>query len=705
MGLERLASVLQGYRSNYDIDIFQKIFVAIQNLCPGVKPYGGELKDPVDIAYRVVADHIRTLTVALADGAVPSNQDRGYVLRRILRRAIRYGNDFLNAPTGFFAKLADAVDETLGGSFPDIRKNLADVKSVLLDEELQFRRTLEKGTKEFKARASRVDRTVSVLSGSDAFVLFTTYGFPLDLTQLMAAELGLAVDVEGFNVEFEKFRQQSRDASMFGASGNDMVITLGPHETHYLEKVLKLAQTDDLLKFNWSSGEGVGPDAQATLKAVFDGKQWLQSVDGQTVVALVFDKTPFYAEAGGQIYDVGTISSATTGFTFEVKNTQKYGGYVIHIGQVLEGEVKLGEQLTLTVDFARRSLVAKNHTGTHILNLALREVLGDKVDQKGSLVEPSRLRFDFSWSRPMEFEEVKKVDQLVNQQIVQKLAVFAEEVELSKAQTIPGIRAVFGETYPNPVRVLSVGRNVQTLLNGEAVAVTPESIEFCGGTHVANTAEITRFVVLAEEGVAKGVRRVVAVTGPEAIKAERRAADLQLRVDEVVAGNFAAADSLKIAISEDKDLPYVARRSMLAQLEVVIAEQFKKDKEKFKELQKAAVKSAEGVIEALDATSDFFVVDFPELLGDNKSVGVAVDTLVTKASSKAFLVMSSGNGKTVYIATVPKTLTSKRSAKAWVEHVSKAVNGKGGGSDARAQGTVEGVAAESVMTAAKSFLH
>ena len=686
MGLERLASVLQDKRSNYDIDSFQEIFRSIRAECPGLREYTGILKDPVDIAYRVVADHIRTLTVALSDGAVPSNQDRGYVLRRILRRAVRYGNDFLGAKPGFFANLAESVQSTLGSVFPEIGKNLSDVKAILLDEEMQFRRTLEKGTREFNSRISKV-APGALFSGEDAFVLFTTFGFPLDLTQLMALEKGVTVDVAKFNEEFERFRQVSRDAGNFSAGEG---ITLGPNEVHHLESELALSATDDSPKFEWDSAHGSGGDLTVTVQAVWDGKLWREEIsDSKTVVALVLDRTPFYSEQGGQTFDIGTLK--TNSFEFQVTNAQKYGKYVIHIGTVVSGNLIVGESCLASVDFARRALVAKNHTATHILNLALRQVLGDKVDQKGSLVEPGKLRFDFSYNKPLELADLQKIEELVNRQIEQKFRVFNEELALEKAKTIPGVRAMFGEVYPSTVRVISVGKDVKSLMS---LIESPMdiSVEFCGGTHVGNSAEIFKLHILTEEGVAKGVRRIVAVTGPQAaVESSLRAHTLQLRVQEIGLMKGALLDeglsNLRQKISEDKDIPLLARRGMLTDLDTLKDQQLAAGKEKAKELLRVAVKAAEGVLTGLDESKKFHVIDFPELLGDAKALGVAVDTLLAKIPSASFLGVSAGSGKVCVVAARGE---GDKSAKLWVDSVLGGVGGKGGGSDARAQGQVVG---------------
>ena len=700
MGLERLASVLQNKRSNYDIDSFTKIFAKIQAECPGLRDYTGVLKDEVDIAYRVVADHIRTLTIALSDGAVPSNQDRGYVLRRILRRAVRYGNDFLGAKPGFFAKLADSVADTLGSVFPEVIRNLADVKAILHDEEMQFRKTLEKGTREFHSRVSRT--AGAQLSGEDAFVLFTTFGFPLDLTQLMAEEKNMTVDVAKFNEEFERFRQVSRDASQFGSLAD---ISLGPNEIHHLEAALNVSATDDSLKYLWDT-EGTGEEFNVVLQAIWDGKVWLSSAAStlKNPVALVFDKTPFYSESGGQVFDIGCVRAPSGDFS--ISNAQRFGQYVIHIGTVSHGTLTVGDNLKINVDYDRRSLVAKNHTATHILNLALREVLGDKADQKGSLVEPNRLRFDFSSNKPLDLEDIQKIEAICNAQIEQKFKVFDKELPLVQAKTIPGVRAMFGETYPNVVRVISIGKAVDDLL--KAVSNDGVSIEFCGGTHVRNSAEIFKIHILTEEGVAKGVRRIVAVTGAQAaVEASLRAHTLRLKVDEIrtLKGELLddSMNQTRQKISEDKEIPLLSRRAMLADLESIRDEQFKKEKEAFKELQKAAVLLGESAAATL-GDAPFHVLDFSEIGSDAKIVGQAVDSLIGKCPDKGVLVVSASQTRTVIVVAIPDALAKQIPAKTWCEAVLTPLGGKGGGNDKKAQGQILEGKSQSAIAAAKRFL-
>lgn len=710
MGFERLASVLKGVRSNYDIDLFQHIFAAIKRECPEDTPaYGGKLHDEVDIAYRVVADHIRTLTIALSDGAVPSNQDRGYVLRRILRRAVRYGKEVLNAKAGFFGRLVDAVDETLGDVFPEIRKNKEDVRVILHEEEFQFGKTLDRGIREFRSRAEKSGS--KILSGKDAFLLYTTFGFPLDLTQLMAREKGMTVDEAEFAYEMESFKNKSRDAGNFSM---DNGLVLGAEQSHYLSEVRKIKPTNDALKYLWdpSTGTACGDVASVKIEAVWNGKTWLDSVDESSgLVGLVLDKTPFYAEAGGQIFDVGTINGESS-FEFIVSEVRKFGSFILHIGQAIAGEAILGQgNLIPNVDLSRRALIAKNHTGTHILNYALREVLGDKVEQKGSLVDESKLRFDFSYGKPVELNELARIESIVNSIVSANFAVEAKEVKLADGQKINGLRVVPGETYPDPVRVVAVGSiSIESMIAGQAepAGSSHSSAEFCGGTHLFNTKDIHRMLILAEEGVQKGVRRIVAVTGPQATgEATLKAKAFIQEVEEAseLKGELLAQTiaSLRQRLGQDREIALTVKRQLLADVDTLKDELVKQEKELAKELLKTAVALGPCLFGSCEnGGSKFEVFDVPELRGDAKALSACIDCIPEKEIG--VLLISRGSSNVSIVASVPKNLSERVSAKSWVDAALLVINGKGGGSPLRAQGQssqVNGI--DLAVEAAKAF--
>ncbi|XP_062112959.1 alanine--tRNA ligase [Humulus lupulus] len=524
LGFERLTSVLQNKMSNYDTDVFLPIFDAIQKTT-GARPYSGKVGsddvDKIDMAYRVVADHIRTLSFAIADGSCPGNEGREYVLRRILRRAVRYGSEVLKAQEGFFHGLVDIVVKVMGDVFPELKQHEGRIREIIADEEASFGKTLLKGIEKFKKAAQDVEG--KTLSGQDAFVLWDTFGFPLDLTQLMAEERGLQVDVEGFNNAMDEARERSRNAQNKQSGG---AIVMDADATASLHQ-RGIAATDDSFKFTWFK------DHKSTIKAIYTGSEFLDSVSAGAEVGIVLNSTSFYAEQGGQIFDTGVLEGSFG--SFQVVNVQIFGGFILHIGYYSgkSGRLSVGDESICKVDYERRKLIAPNHTCTHMLNFALREVLGNHVDQKGSIVLPEKLRFDFSHGKPVDPNDLRRIENIVNEQIEAKLDVFSKEVNLADAKRINSLRAVFGEVYPDPVTVVAIGKKIEDLLadpeNDEWSSI---SAELCGGTHISNTKEAKAFALLSEEGIAKGIRRITAVTTDMASEARELANSLEKEVDD-----------------------------------------------------------------------------------------------------------------------------------------------------------------------------
>eukprot|EP00439_Symbiodinium_sp_Y106_P069434 s756_g11.t4 len=708
MGLERVTSVLLDVRSNYDTDLFMHIFKAIKEKTATSKTYTGKVgeedKDHVDMAYRVIADHIRTLTIALTDGATPSNEGRGYVLRRILRRAVRFGREILDAPPGFFHQLVDSVLDTLGDAFPTLRQNPEDVRAIIKEEEAQFGRTLDRGIKQFKTFAKK-----GSITGEDAFLLFTTYGFPVDLTQLMGEELKVEVDMPGFEKKMEQFRDESRKRKT-ARTTKDM--ELKANETDKLIKGMSLKPTDDILKYDWNT-EGDGSEHKAKIQAIYNGEDFVKTCNsGSDVVGLVLDRTPLYAEQGGQTFDKASITCG--GVEFSVDTTQKYAGYVLHVGQVeSKGDLKVGDEVSVKVDYTRRSLVAKNHTATHILNFALRQILGEKVDQKGSLVTEDKLRFDFSHNKPVEPEELKKIEEICNQMVQKACVVHYRDVALDTAKAISGLRAVFGETYPDPVRVVSVGPKIDDLLSDKK---TPwglqNSVEFCGGTHVANSKEIYKFVLLQEEGIAKGIRRIVAVTGPQAaVEATLKAKSLSSDLDGFKGMSPGAEldkciGDLRRRVTEDKEVSLLMKSDIMTELETLAKGSLKAGKAETKKFEGKAKEDGEKLgKEAAAASGDTFVgvVQAGAGCDDAKVLTPAMEAAIKQCPSKAIMLMSNMGGKLAILAVVPKTLAGKLSAKVWSGKVLDAIGGKGGGKDDRAQGQGDASKLDQALSTAKSL--
>lgn len=551
MGFERLSSILQGKDSNYDTDIFTPIFDAIKSVC-NCRSYtalvGPDDKDLVDMAYRVIADHIRTLTFAITDGAMPSSDGRGYVLRRILRRAVRYGQEILGAPPGFFTRLVPVVVDNFSGFFQELRAKKDYVMSVISDEELSFMRTLDQGVKHFKrvVAAMQTAGASTMIPAKEAHLLFGSMGFPLDLTELMAAERGFTVDTAGFQELMDHDRRISEQAALARKGGGSKDLSMVAEQTSWLQ-TRGIASTDSSGKYTWDQSPS------ATVVALYQGRggqtagfvDTISSADG--TVGVILNLTSFYYESGGQIYDTGFLLGENSDVRFIVENSQTYAGYVVHVGY-LEGDtatLNVGTPVTVNVDYQRRALVAPNHTMTHVLNYALKTVLiGDDVnkaqggmcDQRGSLVDTEKMRFDFTWNGPVTAAQLAQVERIVCEQIAAELPVYAEVVPLDAAIKISSLRQVPDEKYPDPVRVISVGEDVSKLVQDPTNARwATMSIEFCGGTHLTNTKQAESFVLIEESGIQKGVRRIVGLTRQAAHSARATAAEIAQRLSALEA--------------------------------------------------------------------------------------------------------------------------------------------------------------------------
>ena len=530
MGYERLVSVLQNKMSNYDTDVFTPLFKAIQE-ATGAREYTGKFghedSDGVDTAYRVVADHVRLLTFAISDGGIPNNEGRGYVVRRVLRRGARYARKYFNVEIGnFFSQIVPALVEQMGDMFPEIKKKEEDVKEILDEEELSFAKTLDRGERQFEHYAQQSkERGLKSLHGADVWRLYDTFGFPVDLTRLMAEERGLSID----DNEFEAARLKAREASKGEKKAASDLVKLDVHDLGILEVMPTVTKTDDNAKFGREN-------ITSKIQAIYHAKKFVDdtnSIPAGDQIGLILDKTNFYAEQGGQEYDTGKIVIDGQAELY-VENVQVYAGYVLHTGYMKYGSFSVGENVICEYDELRRWPIRNNHTGTHILNFALREVLGDGVDQKGSLVAPEKLRFDFSHKSAISDSELQKIEDKSTEYIRQNCPVFTKDVQLTLAREITGVRAVFGETYPDPVRVVSVGIPLEDILkNVKDERWGKISIEFCGGTHVRSTADIKDLVITEESGIAKGIRRIIAVTGEDAHTVQRVADEFSERLQKL----------------------------------------------------------------------------------------------------------------------------------------------------------------------------
>ena len=620
MGFERLVSALQHKISNYATDIFTPLFARIQEVT-GARPYtdkyGKDDVDGIDTAYRVVADHIRLLSFAIADGAAPNNIGRGYVVRRVLRRGVRYARKYFQAEIGsFFSSILPALVEQMAEQFPELKKKQGDIKEILDEEEVAFAVTLDRGEKQFeKYAAIAVKAGDNKLSGADVWRLYDTFGFPEDLTKLMAEERGLTIN----EAEVEVAREKAREASKAVKEAVQTFPKLNVHQIAELENTIKLSRPD-------SEAKHVRGDAQGKVELVFTGSEFRttsKELPPKTPLGLLLDKTNFYAESGGQVADTGRIIIDGVA-EFKVLDVQEYGGYIVHNGYLEYGELTAGDEVICEYDELRRQPIRNNHTGTHVLNHALREVLGEEVNQKGSLVDQDKLRFDFSHKSQVTLEEIKKIEDMSNADIRRDLKTYTKDVDLDLAREIEGVRAVFGETYPNPVRVVSIGVDVDELLNNPK---NPEwrkiSVEFCGGTHVEATGLIKDLVIVEESGIAKGIRRIVAYTGDGAHQAQRDAKTFSEKLDHIEALEFgpqkaadikAAAvelDALTISALTKEDL-----RQRFAKIQKEVVDEQKKR-------QKAESKTA------LDTVQDHFKAE------ENKDSKFFVGHLPISANAKA----------------------------------------------------------------------
>ncbi|MCC6426439.1 MAG: alanine--tRNA ligase [Phycisphaerales bacterium] len=700
MGFERLVSILQNKRSNYDTDVFSPLFAAIQKATGFATPYSGKIGSAdvgnIDTAYRVIADHIRTLTIAITDGATPSNVGRGYVLRRILRRAVRYGRQMLDAKPGFFHQLVPTVVETMGTFFGELKKNPQHVIAVIKEEEESFGRTLDRGIKLFAEVAeATVAANAKVISGTDTFKLHDTYGFPPDLTALMAEERGLTVDMAGYEAERKKAEELSRSG---GKTTEEKPLALDGDAVARLHH-LQIHPTNDSFKFE-------AKPLRAHVKAIWDGDTFEESARGvlaaKKLVGVITDRTNFYAEMGGQVADTGRIevlSEARShsgdkrdGGNFIVEHTAAFGGYILHIGYVEKGEVRVGDTVALEVDDARRAQIAANHTGTHLVNFALRKILGPHIDQKGSGVAPDKMRFDFSHTAPVTPEQLSQAERIIRGQIEADLTVYAKPSPLLLARSISGLRAVFGEQYPDPVRVVSIGQPVEDLLDSPTNTAWSEmSIEFCGGTHVESTLRLAALAILSEEAVAKGVRRVVAVTGGAAVAAYAAADSIAARVLAAtrLADHDLPAEVAAISTEIEKTPLPAGKRSELRSQLAGLAERAKSaEKNASKLREQAAAQMARQIAQSAQTAGDEFIVTTIDVGDDRGALQAAVKAVRDTCIRCAVMLYSTDpTGKVTVMASVPDGLIS-RGLKAgdWVREACGIMGGKGGGKPDNAQG-------------------
>jgi len=615
MGLERISAVLQHVHSNYEIDLFQSLLAA------SAKAIG--CTDEGQPSLKVVADHIRSCGFLIADGVVPSNEGRGYVLRRIVRRACRHGNK-LGAKGSFFYQIVAALVAEMGEAFPELKAQQAHIERVLKTEEEQFAKTLEQGLKILEQDLA--DLQGNVIPGEVVFKLYDTYGFPMDLTADIARERELSIDEAGFEREMEAQRERARSASAFGLDYNSLVkVDVDTEFTGY------------------STTEG-----SAKVVALYkDGQSVEQLGEGEEGV-VILDRTPFYAESGGQIGDTGYLQAAAV--RFDVRDTTKTGGAFLHHGVIASGSLSVGAQVEAKVDADVQHATSLNHSATHLLHAALREVLGEHVQQKGSLVNSQRLRFDFSHPEAVKPEQIKQLEEIVNREVRRNSEVQTEETDIDTAKQ-KGAMALFGEKYGDSVRVLSMGGDF--------------SVELCGGIHAKRTGDIAVFKIISEGGVASGVRRIEAVTGAAAL-AYLNGAEEQLK--------------------EAAQLVKGSRDNLIDKLSAVL----ERNRQLEKQLEQLQAKAASAAGDDL-ANSAVDVKGVKVLAArldgqDGKALLALVDQLKNKLGRAVILLGSVHEEKVVLVAGVTKDLTGQLKAGDLMKQAAAAVGGKGGGRPDMAQG-------------------
>ncbi len=615
MGLERVAAVLQGVHSNYEIDLFQNLLKATASVL-GL--------DNIDSkSLRVIADHIRSCSFLITDGVMPSNEGRGYVLRRIMRRAIRHGNK-LGAKEPFFHKLVAPLVKEMGEAYPELAKMQEQVERILLKEEQQFAKTLDHGMQLLEQAIADLDG--KVIPGETVFRLYDTYGFPVDLTADVAREHELSLDMDGFESAMEAQRQRARASGQFSVDYNEQI------------------KLDGSTEFN---GYDSLEDRSEVIALFREGEEVQQLSAGENGV-VVLKNTAFYAESGGQVGDQGVLRWDRG--QFDVSDCTKESGHHLHHGSLSEGVLQVGDQVVTEVDMAKRQATALNHSATHLLHAALRTVLGDHVQQKGSLVDAERLRFDFAHFEAMSADEIAQVERMVNDQIRANSAVETELMELDAAKE-KGAMALFGEKYDDEVRVLSMGGDF--------------SVELCGGTHAKRTGDIGLLKVVAESGIASGVRRIEAVTGMQALQWINSGEQVLSEIAALVKGNR------ETALDKVRGLNERSR-----QLE--------------KEIERLAAKLASA--QSGDLLSQVQEVGGIKVLAaqlegvEPKALRDMLDQLKNKLGSGIVVLMTAQNDKVSLVAGVTKDLTGQVKAGDLVRELASRLGGKGGGRPDMAQG-------------------
>ena len=626
MGLERISAIMQGVHSNYEIDLFVHLMEAAAEIL--------EIDNQQQSSLKVIADHIRAVAFLIADGVTPSNEGRGYVLRRVIRRAVRHGNK-LGADSEFFYKMVAPLVAEMGDAYPELKDKQSAIESAIQKEEAQFAKTLAQG---LRLLASELEglKDGDILSGEAAFKLYDTYGFPLDLTADITRERGIAINEAEFDEHMQAQRERARDAGKFDVDYSSVIQVESPTE---------------FIGYEQLEEDGVSIDALYQ-----DGNPVERLAEGMEGV-VVLDRTPFYAEGGGQVGELGEIHTATG--VFAVQDTKKSGQAIIHHGVVTMGEICSKQTANAQVLSSIRAASAKNHSATHLLHAALREVLGDAVTQKGSLVSSEVLRFDFAYDKPVTPDEISRIERLVNEQIQANTPTRIEHMSIDEAMN-QGAMALFGEKYGSDVRVLTMG--TERIVDGQR---KPFSIELCGGLHVQRTGDIGLLKITSESGIAAGIRRIEAVTGMNAIKNIQQG---EQQLSEL-------ASQLKAK------RPDVAQR-----VRTMVDKQRELEKELERLQQKMASAQAANLLDEVQNIADTPVL-ISTLSGiDGKSIRTLMDDIKSKLPDSVIVLIGDKNEQLALAASVAKSVTAKIKAGDIIRHLAGELGGKGGGKPDYAQG-------------------
>lgn len=615
MGLERVAAVMQGVHSNYEIDLFQHLINAAAKIT--------QCEDTENDSLKILADHIRSCAFLVVDGVQPANEGRGYVLRRIIRRALRHGHK-LGAKGSFFYKLVSALGEIMGDAYPELLDRAEHIADTIKKEEQQFARTLDKGMGVLESALQ--DLKDDTLPGDLIFLLYDTYGFPTDLTNDIARERGYSLDMQGYEVCMTEQRARARSASQFEIDYSDTIRLQGSTEFTGYEQLT---------------------DSGKILGLYSEGNQIDVASEGMKV-ALVLDNTPFYAESGGQVGDSGYLRSE--GMTIEIMDCQKSGNHSLHMGAVVKGEIKVGDQVSAEVDASVRQATALNHSATHLVHEALKRVLGEHVEQKGSLVDSEKLRFDFSHSESVSSDQIRQVEKIVNGEILRNTVVKTELMSMDEAKA-QGASALFGEKYGDEVRVLSMGGDF--------------SIELCGGTHVARTGDIAMLKITAETSVAAGIRRIEAVTGESAI---------------------AFCNSIQDTLSEIASITRASGHNLSQKVTQLVEENRSLQKQINSLKQKLANASGSDLMSQAEEVKGVTVLATVIEGADAKSLKSIADQVRSNIDKGVFFLVAKEANKASLVAGVTGNLTDRLKAGDLMKFINTQIGGKGGGRPDMAMG-------------------